>query len=40
MESRERNPKKAVEMMNQYGSWLLTLPVPEEEVIGYLVTGN
>ena len=37
MDSMHGDPKKAVDFMNQYASWLLTLPVPEDEVMGYLV---
>ena len=37
MDSMHGDPKKAVDFMNQYASWLLTLPVPEDEVMGYMV---
>jgi hypothetical protein len=37
MNSVNNDPKKAVAMMQDYCNWLLTLPVPEGEVINYLV---
>lgn len=37
MHSMKGDPKKAVEFMNSYIEWLPTLPVPEDEVITYLV---
>ena len=40
MDSMHGDPKKAMDFMNQYASWLLTLPVPVDEVEGYLVTST
>ena len=37
MDSVKRDPKKALDFMNTYAAWLLTMPVPEDEVIGFLV---
>jgi hypothetical protein len=37
MDSCKRDPKKATEMMQAYANWLLTLPVPEDEVAIFLV---
>ena len=40
MDSMHGDPKKAIDFMNQYAGWLLTLPVPEDEVVGYLVSST
>jgi hypothetical protein len=40
MDSRRRVPAKAVEMMNEYSAWLTTMPVPEDEVIRFLVSST
>ena len=37
MDARKRNVKEAVKMMQYYMEWLQTMPVPETEVIDYLV---
>jgi hypothetical protein len=37
MDSMHGDPAKAIEFMNEYAAWLLTMPVPEDEVIGFLV---
>ncbi|OMJ69631.1 hypothetical protein SteCoe_32585 [Stentor coeruleus] len=37
--SMKRDVKKAIDMMNMYSSWLLTMPVLEDEVISYLRQG-
>ncbi len=38
MDSMHGDPAKAIEFMNEYEAWMLTMPVPEDEVVTFLVS--